>query len=131
MFEFYESMDTQVVRGKAMALKIHAAKDLDFSEQVLALSWVLAKHYGIPLFSDYFANRTPEELVCEVELIRLSRAPSDKNTTELLNSEGKEAKEKLVDDMFGDWIETDNNMPELTERDKAMFGDFMKSGEFK
>jgi len=125
MLNLFDDFENQLERGKERANKVFNSKDLDIEDQLLSLHFFLSRHYSIPLFSPYFKERTIEELVLEVELIRLSKTPTQENTSALLNNATKEQKEEL----FDDWIEQDE--PQISEADTKLFGDFMKTGEFK
>lgn len=121
----FDVLEIQLERGKEKASKVFHNKDLSFDEQILALRFFLSRHYNIPLFSKYLTNRTVEEIIFEVELIKLSRTPTAQNTSALMNENKKE-----IESMFDDFVEQDAEPFEITDKDKQIFGEFMKTGEF-
>jgi hypothetical protein len=84
------------------------------------LSRELSKGY----FDDYFDKRTLDDLVFELELIKLSSRPADSRGSDMLKESPKEAEA-----LFDDWVEEDDKGIESTFEQDAL--KFMQSGDFK
>ena len=111
------------------AIDIVSGNYNDIDSLMLSLKFILVKTYNIPLFSEYFENRTIPELLLEVALHKESSTPSITRTNELANKLDKED----VDDLFGDMIDEDDKKDEgiLSEAElDNVYKEFMSTGKF-
>jgi hypothetical protein len=120
----------EAARQKAQRLRDGIVEIMEEFE--LSLRVFISTHYTIPLFDTYFEERTLDDLIFEVEVIKLkqSAAPSGSNT---LKENAKEA-----EGLFDDWIEDDEKkavgLGNVDLKNDPFFNDakaFMESGEFK
>jgi hypothetical protein len=120
VFEPY--INERIELAKAKAQKVLTNPETE-EELLITLRLFLSRHYGMPLYDEYFLKRTLDELIFEIELVRGVVKDSVSKTSELLSSNKQEA-----EGLFDDWKDADiSSSPEL---DKAA-EEFMKTGNFK
>lgn len=124
MFVPEPNMEKRMDAAKELANRLLHAQFEDEREFILAMHWIISRERNIPLFSPYFADRTFDELILEVELIRLSRTPTLETSSATLAAGTDKEKDELFDFMPPDPTPEDN-------RFMADAVDFMNSGEFK
>lgn len=123
MFEPY--LIERMEKAKERAAQIIDGAYDDEESLFLAMRWIICQTRNMPLFDSYFEKRTIDDLVLEVEMIRLSRQGSSDRGSEILKDAPKEESEGL----FDDWVESDNSEAEKKFQEDAK--KFMESGEFK
>ena len=132
MDSFFElHLDKRIAKAKARAERIASNKHTDFDDGIFYLRAILSKHYNLPIFHEYFIDRTLDELIFEIELINAFDKPSGERGQEILKENKEEA-----EGLFDDWAEDD--MVEVS-KDDAMSEEefnkisqqFMTSGDFQ
>jgi hypothetical protein len=128
MNTFFEGdLERRIERAKELAQRIVSNDTHGFEESMLAWRFILARHYNLPLFHEYFLERTIDELILEVELLNAVSQSGEQHGSKLL-SENKEEAEAL----FDDWIEEDMKAPPMSEPEwEATSKQFMETGKFK
>jgi hypothetical protein len=122
-FEPY--LQERIDAAKEKARKIVAGEVESEKELVEAMVLVLSRHYGLPFFDSYFEDRTFDDLIFEVELLKLSRQSNSEQGSGMLAAASKEEKESLVDD----WVEAD--MASVNKQAEEDAKRFMETGNFK
>lgn len=116
--------------ARQKARDIYYGEDLTYESLILRFTFILAREYNMPLFHEYFKERTLEELILEIEMIKLSREPQESKMSEIMNNE--ESKKEL-ESIFDDWDSENNvdlsNIDSYNEGDKIV-EEFLNSGEF-
>lgn len=116
--------------ARQKAKDIYYGNDLSYDSLILRFTFVLAREYNMPIFHKYFKDRTLEELILEIEMIKLSREPQESKMTQIMNDE--ESKKEL-ESIFDDWSSENSvdlsNIDGYNEGDKLV-EDFLSSGEF-
>lgn len=103
-----EDYDSRVEAAKTLAEDIYYKRNPTAGNSILFIQVLLAKHYNIPIFSDYFKERTVEELIFELEIINLFRLTPEDRTKELIEKAKKstaEGDENELKSIFSDWEE--------------------------
>lgn len=121
------NLNDRIEEAKKMAERISSGQVDTNGEFELSLRLIVSKQYNIPLFSEYFDNLTMDQLLLEVELVRLSRMSPEQKASELINS-NKEELSGLFDDIEG------FDPPPMDPKENEFMKDameFMKTGDFK
>lgn len=126
IFEPHFEERVKLAQARAQRVMDGAYDPADGEDGVLfVLRWIICQHWNIPVFDPYFEKRTLDDLAFEVELIRLSKAPSDARTSEIL----KDAPKKELDALTDDWADEDQAILDKQFQEDAM--KFMQGGNFK
>ena len=122
----------EIAQKKAKMLLLGQVKTLD--DFVILIRLKLALFYRIPLYSQYFTERTVDELLFEYECISITSQPNstERTTSDLIN-ENKEGLDGLFDDLPKDdeqsWVnQTGSGQEDQFKQDAEKF---MKEGKFK
>ena len=97
---------------------------------------ILSEHYNIPMFSDFFLNLTLDQLIFEVEMVRLrTQTKEDRVTDMATRPESQEEISGLFDDLQEGDEKVDENWEEASiedtsDVDEAM-QNFMDTGKFQ
>jgi hypothetical protein len=110
----------EAAEQKARDLIEGRGNDEDALEGVLR--WRLCLHYGQPFFWTYLDDKTIDDMIFELELIKLSKKNNVERGSEMLQTAPKEEQDKL----FEDWDTV--APPTKTLEDDLKF---MQTGEFK
>lgn len=121
------NLNDRIEEAQKMAERISSGQVDTNGEFELSLRLIVSKQYNIPLFSEYFDNLTMDQLLLEVELVRLSKMSPEQKASELINS-NKEELSGLFDDIEG-FEPPPMNPDENNFMKDAM--EFMKTGDFK
>lgn len=118
-------------RSKAARAKAERVFNANYGdsmeEALLFLRFVISRHYSIPIFSDYFTDRSLDDLIFESELIRLQTVPIEVQKSEVVKSNKEEA-ESIFPDEWED-VEPPANGGDQVFNDLAT--EFMQKNEFK
>lgn len=129
MSEIYKNFEPfseeRAVLAKEKASRVFNGNYKDYSEVLLYLIWILAQHYKIPVFDSYFKDRSLDDLIFEVELIRLQRLPPEEHKSEVINQNRKEAEE-----LFDDFEDEEMISPESDDSFNEMAKKFMETNDF-
>jgi hypothetical protein len=125
-FFFEDNIDERVSRAKERARKLLAGDPESPDDVIYALRAILCREYKMPLFDPYFQDRTIDELVFEIELVRGQQISGTQRGSEMLKEQKEEAQ-----DLFADWeaAETGENLVDEKFVEEAKR--FMQTGEFK
>lgn len=114
-------------RARDLAIRVadgtvETQEDLEMSVRL-----VISRHYGLPMFDDYFEKRTYDELAFEAFLIaefarRENERPQDA-VVKNLSEAAKYASEG--------WEDEDPEPPTLGEAEKKAIGEFFKTNTFQ
>lgn len=123
---FEPDVDERITSAQARAQRILSGVMETEEDFMLAMVVVIDRKRNLGLFSDYYKNRTLDELVFEAEIIRDTALPPAQAGSKVIERAGSEAKEEL-----GNWIEQSisDMMPDNKFMEDA--AEFMKTGEFK
>jgi len=125
---FEPHFDERIKKAQARAQRVmDGTYDPEDGEDgvLFVMRWIICQHWSIPIFDPYFENRTLDDMAFEVELIRLSKAPSDARTSEIL----KEAPQSELNSLTDDWLEEDQAALDKKFKEDSM--KFMQDGNFK
>jgi hypothetical protein len=122
-------IDDRIKLAKQRAESVYYGHSDVLEDQVMRLQFLLSREYNMPLFSDYFEKRTLDQLIFEMELIKLSREPATDKMSDIMKDEGKK---KELESLFDDWTEENTvDLSDTTGYDEEMvFKEFMETGEF-
>jgi hypothetical protein len=122
-------IDDRIKLAKQRAESVYYGHSDVLEDQVMRLQFLLSREYNMPLFSDYFEKRTLDDLIFEMELIKLSREPATDKMSDIMKDEGKK---KELESLFDDW--TEENTVDLSDTtgydEESVFKEFMETGEF-
>jgi len=122
-------IDDRIKLAKQRAESVYYGHSDVLEDQVMRLQFLLSREYNMPLFSDYFEKRTLDDLIFEMELIKLSREPATDKMSDIMKDEGKK---KELESLFDDW--TEENTVDLSDTtgydENEVFKEFMETGEF-
>jgi hypothetical protein len=122
-------IDDRIKLAKQRAESVYYGHSDVLEDQVMRLQFLLSREYNMPLFSDYFEKRTLDQLIFEMELIKLSREPATDKMSDIMKDEGKK---KELESLFDDW--TEENTVDLSDttgyNEESVFKEFMQTGEF-
>lgn len=122
---YYEpQLDSRVTRAQARAQTILNGDIKTEEDFTLSLIYIIDRERNKGIFSDYYQERTLDELVFEAELVMAKPLPAAERGSKIIEKAGTEAKEEL-----GDWVEK-----EMGDMDSMFMEDaktFMETGEFK
>jgi hypothetical protein len=131
-------IEERIDMAKKLALSVKTATDVQTIEQAeLVLRMVISNHYKIPFFSEYFDNRTMDEMFFEAELIALQSKPQEETTSRIIKNSKAEI-ENIADEMEKEfeeeWKEANLDTPlDPTKADDPflqMAKTFMQTGNF-
>lgn len=97
---FEGNLEIRINAAKQKAEDVYYGKGKTLEEEVTRLQFILAREYQIPLFDAYFLNKTIDDLVFEIEIIKLSKQGSGARVADIMKSEKN--KEELSS-LFDDW----------------------------
>jgi vacuolar-type H+-ATPase subunit H len=124
-------LEKRIQEARERANRIVSNQHATFEDNVIYLQAILARHYNMPIFHEYFKNRTIDELIFEIELISAFNKTPESRGQELL----KENKEEAAS-LFDDWAKDD--MVEVSQQNfmsddefSKISQQFMENGEFK
>ena len=129
-------IEARVDKAKKDAYEIFNCIDpesWDLSTYLLYLRFFIASHYNIPLYSEYFDKRTPDELFLEAELIALKTIPKEKRDQAVMKSQKAESElSALADEMEfgGQKPPSQNKVDNSDDQWKDVADDFFKTGKF-
>jgi hypothetical protein len=123
--EFNEPFLVERIENAKLSAKKLIDGDFEDEESLKSLiRFRLSRELNKGYFESYFDDRTLDDLVFELELIKLSSRPADSRGSDMLKEAPKEAEA-----LFDDWVEEDNKEAEKSFENDAL--QFMNSGEFK
>lgn len=93
-------LDKRIEQAKKRAETVYYGTSSTLDDEIMRLCFILSREYKIPIFSQYFVDRTVDELIFEVELIRLSKTTGEKKMADIVQD--KDSKKEL-DSLFDDW----------------------------
>lgn len=125
MAEFEPYLAERIEKARARARQIIDGQYDDEESLCLALRWFICQNRNRLFFDSYFDDRTLDDLVFEVEMMKLAKQSSTDRGSETLKDAPKEESEAL----FDDWVEADTNEAEKKFEEDAK--KFMQTGEFK
>lgn len=100
---FFEGdLKSRIDKAKQRASEVFNGSTEELDDHALQMAFILSQHYNIPLFSEYFMDRTFDELVFELELIQLLKKPEKPKMEEIVQDENN--KEELAG-LFDDWFQ--------------------------
>lgn len=119
-------LSERIEKAKKKAFDIVNKNHNTIEDSVYYLRYILSRHYNMPFFHEYFEQRTIEELIFEIELIKQSEQSNVEKGKDLLASNKEEA-EGLFDDMVKEDEEEMNNVDSFND----LAQEFIRSGKFK
>jgi hypothetical protein len=117
--------EARIDQAKERAKKIMNREHETLDEIIMYLQIILAQYYHMPIYSEYFKDKTLDELIFEVEIMNLSQQTSTESASKMLTDDKKEA-----ESLFDDWVDEDLKQGnEETWAEEAK--NFMETGNFK
>lgn len=116
-------LEERIAAAKASARAVFDG--YDESSLIFFFRSLICEARRMGIFDPYFEKRTLDDLVFEVEIIRLARTSKETKASELLKAVPKEEAEG----MFDDWVDADTAAVDSKFDEDAK--KFMQSGEFK
>jgi len=103
-YMFFEGdIEKRIEKAKKRAESLLSASPEDPSDFIYSLRIILCREYKIPLFDKYFEDRTIDELVFEIELLRGLTKNNVEKGSDLLKNDSAEASA-----LFDDFVEQDS-----------------------
>jgi hypothetical protein len=122
----FDSILDQIKIGKQRAKDIISSKSDKYEDIELIFRWQLCRIYNIPMFSEYFENRSLSDLVMEFELHRLANQTQEQQASAAI----KESKEE-IENLFSDFEAEDiQQAPPMSDEEFNKMKSFMESGKF-
>lgn len=131
----------RIEKAKAAARAIVDGSDNSLDGAHFVLRAILSKRYNMPIFHEYFENKSFDELVFEIEIFNALEETNTKRGSNALKENKAEA-----ESLFDDWAEDDapvdpsvtdewtdagtTSKGEIKQWDKET-EEFMKTGKFK
>jgi len=121
----HDDMGYRVEEAKIRAHRIFDGEYIDEDEALCGMYWVLARHYNRPLveIENLYKHKLLDDLVCEIELIKLSVMPKEHRTQEIFQDHQKE-----LSSLADEWEAEDNARQAEIDAEAARF---FESGQFK
>lgn len=123
------NLENRIKAAKARARKI-ANQDVQTEDDLRDfLIYYISSKYNLPIFSEYFGNRTIDDLIYEAELLAMKDRPPERVASDITNENKAEA-----DSLFDDWVKEDQWMdlpPPSSEAFDEAAKQFMQTGNFK
>lgn len=97
---FEGDLETRIKEAKAKAKRVYYNTSESLDEETLRLQFILAKHYNMPIFDKYFDSRTIDDLIFEIELLKLATSSDEEKMEDIVT---KEENRKELEGLFDDW----------------------------
>lgn len=134
MFSSDGNVGERIEIAKKIANRIFHGKVESYEEFILMLCWNISEYRNIPLYSDYYKNKTLEQLIMETEMIRLSkRTPEDAAKDAVVDN--KEEIDHLFDDIIAannKWVDVPKSPSVISDSEIDEFDrKFFSTGKFQ
>ena len=97
---FEGDIEKRIKAAKEKAERVFYGVKTTIEEETLRLQYVISRHYGIPIFDNYFKDRTLDDLIFEIELISLNSTGGEEKMEEIMTTPEKRQE---LDGIFDDW----------------------------
>jgi hypothetical protein len=123
-------LEKRIEIAKAYARRIANGIVEDEIDLEMVYRMSLSEKYSIPFFSNYFDDKTIDQLAFEVFLIRERSTPVVETVSDEIKKQANtlaDIVEKGFDDDDGKW----DDVPEPSDQEMDRFKEFMKTGQFE
>lgn len=120
--------DERMTAAQSHAQKILTGKVDTEEDLYLVLVMIIDREKKMGMFSDYYKNRTLDELMFEAEIVQGRISSAAELGNKVINNASTEAKEEL-----GDWLEKQFDPVAMDKNNQFMKDaeEFMKTSNFK
>ena len=121
---FEPNLEQRIEEAKTKAEKVASGMVETEEDLIWLFKSIISEYYKLPIYSEYFEERTTDQLAFEAHLIRAREVPTQEKASSLIQGNMEEA----VAAIEQAWNEVDMN---INPNELDDMKEFMSSGKFK